>query len=65
MELTSWMKMASFQTFWIHMRKNKPLDESRKTGQTSGTKMAFYSLYIYKNKEQSTLRAFKNLEVPL
>ncbi|MFS8020638.1 hypothetical protein Hanom_Chr16g01417981 [Helianthus anomalus] len=25
------------------MRKNKPLDESRKTGQTSGTKMAFYS----------------------
>ncbi|MFS7903360.1 hypothetical protein Hanom_Chr01g00023151 [Helianthus anomalus] len=25
------------------MRKNKPLDERRKTGQTSGTKMAFYS----------------------
>ncbi|MFS7969012.1 hypothetical protein Hanom_Chr09g00804191 [Helianthus anomalus] len=25
------------------MRKNKPLDESRKTGQTSGTKMTFYS----------------------
>ncbi|KAJ0843005.1 hypothetical protein HanRHA438_Chr15g0686631 [Helianthus annuus] len=24
-------------------RKNKPLDEIRKTGQTSGTKMAFYS----------------------
>ncbi|MFS7962964.1 hypothetical protein Hanom_Chr08g00732661 [Helianthus anomalus] len=23
--------------------KNKPLDESRKTGQTSGTKMTFYS----------------------
>ncbi|MFS7994677.1 hypothetical protein Hanom_Chr12g01108851 [Helianthus anomalus] len=37
------MKMARFQTLWIHMRKNKPLDESRKTGQTSGTKMAFYS----------------------
>ncbi|MFS7991761.1 hypothetical protein Hanom_Chr12g01074391 [Helianthus anomalus] len=43
MELTSWMKMARFQTFWIQMRKNKPLDESHKTGQTSGTKMAFYS----------------------
>ncbi|MFS7988184.1 hypothetical protein Hanom_Chr11g01031681 [Helianthus anomalus] len=43
MELTSRMKMARFQTFWIQMRKNKPLDESRKTGQTSGTKMAFYS----------------------
>ncbi|MFS7915270.1 hypothetical protein Hanom_Chr02g00163301 [Helianthus anomalus] len=45
MELTSHMKMkiSRFQTFWIQMRKNKPLDESRKTGQTSGTKMAFYS----------------------
>ncbi|MFS8022885.1 hypothetical protein Hanom_Chr16g01444781 [Helianthus anomalus] len=41
MELTSRMKMARFQTFWIRMRKNKPLDESCKTGQTSGTKMAF------------------------
>ncbi|MFS7908037.1 hypothetical protein Hanom_Chr01g00078471 [Helianthus anomalus] len=39
------MKMAILQTFWIHMRKNKPLDESRKSGQTSGTKMAFYSIY--------------------
>ncbi|MFS8034955.1 hypothetical protein Hanom_Chr17g01587301 [Helianthus anomalus] len=37
------MKMARFQTFWIQMRKNKPLDVSRKTGQTSGTKVAFYS----------------------
>ncbi|KAL9995011.1 putative protein-serine/threonine phosphatase [Helianthus debilis subsp. tardiflorus] len=27
------------------MRKNKPLDESRKTSQTSGTKMTFYSKY--------------------
>ncbi|MFS7923238.1 hypothetical protein Hanom_Chr03g00258311 [Helianthus anomalus] len=35
------MKIARFQTFWIQMRKNKPLDESRKTGQTSGTKMTF------------------------
>ncbi|MFS7992396.1 hypothetical protein Hanom_Chr12g01081731 [Helianthus anomalus] len=43
MELMSQMSMARFQTFWIQMRKNKPLDESRKTGQTSGTKMAFYS----------------------
>ncbi|MFS7974428.1 hypothetical protein Hanom_Chr09g00868631 [Helianthus anomalus] len=43
MELTGRMKMARFQTFWIQMRKNKPLNESRKTGQTSGTKMAFYS----------------------
>ncbi|MFS7985835.1 hypothetical protein Hanom_Chr11g01003291 [Helianthus anomalus] len=38
MELTSRMKMARFQTFWIQMRKNKPLDESRKIGRTSGTK---------------------------
>ncbi|MFS7950544.1 hypothetical protein Hanom_Chr07g00584481 [Helianthus anomalus] len=39
------MKMASFQTFWIQMQKNKPSDENRKSGQTSGTKMAFYSKY--------------------
>ncbi|MFS7897208.1 hypothetical protein Hanom_Chr00s007317g01737581 [Helianthus anomalus] len=43
MELTSQKKMARFQTFWIQIRKNKPLDESRKTGQISGTKMTFYS----------------------
>ncbi|MFS7994659.1 hypothetical protein Hanom_Chr12g01108661 [Helianthus anomalus] len=34
MELTSRMKMARFETFWIWMRKNKPSDESCKTGQT-------------------------------
>ncbi|MFS7939680.1 hypothetical protein Hanom_Chr05g00454741 [Helianthus anomalus] len=43
MELTSRMRMTRFQTFWIQMQKNKPLDESHKTGQTSGTKMAFSS----------------------
>ncbi|MFS8005452.1 hypothetical protein Hanom_Chr13g01237491 [Helianthus anomalus] len=47
MELTSRMKMEIFQTFWIQMQKNKPLNESRKTGQTSRTKMAFYSNEIY------------------
>ncbi|MFS7959300.1 hypothetical protein Hanom_Chr08g00689481 [Helianthus anomalus] len=45
MELTSRMKIARFQTFWIQMRKNKHLDESRKIGQTSGTEMTFYSKY--------------------
>ncbi|MFS7901845.1 hypothetical protein Hanom_Chr01g00004391 [Helianthus anomalus] len=45
MDLTSRMKMAKFQTFWIQMRKNKPLDESRKTDQTSRTKMTFYSCF--------------------
>ncbi|MFS8005763.1 hypothetical protein Hanom_Chr13g01241121 [Helianthus anomalus] len=47
------MKMARFRTFWIQMRKNKPLDESRKSGQTSGTNMAVYSkrykFHKYKN----------------
>ncbi|MFS8000065.1 hypothetical protein Hanom_Chr12g01174111 [Helianthus anomalus] len=43
MELTSQTKLAKFQTFWIWMRKNKPLDESPITGHTSGTKMAFYN----------------------
>ncbi|MFS8023399.1 hypothetical protein Hanom_Chr16g01451031 [Helianthus anomalus] len=42
MELTSRMKMTRLQTFWIQIRKNKPLDESRKIDQTLGTKMTFY-----------------------
>ncbi|MFS7927192.1 hypothetical protein Hanom_Chr04g00306061 [Helianthus anomalus] len=46
MELTSWMKMTRFKTFWIQMRKNKPLDEIRKSSQTSGAKMAFYSINL-------------------
>ncbi|KAF5811259.1 hypothetical protein HanXRQr2_Chr04g0179401 [Helianthus annuus] len=43
MELISRMKMTRFKTFWIQMWKNKPLYESRKTGQTSGMKIAFYA----------------------
>ncbi|MFS8007058.1 hypothetical protein Hanom_Chr14g01256491 [Helianthus anomalus] len=46
MELTSRMKMARFQTFGIQIRKNKPLDQSRKSGQTLGTQMAFYLIII-------------------
>ncbi|MFS8009943.1 hypothetical protein Hanom_Chr14g01291231 [Helianthus anomalus] len=49
MELTSWMKMARFQTFWMQMVKNKPLDESRKSSPTSGTKMTFYLFNRYIN----------------
>ncbi|KAF5800157.1 hypothetical protein HanXRQr2_Chr07g0312791 [Helianthus annuus] len=44
MKLTSRMKWPRFQTFRNQMRKNKPLDKSRETGQTSGTKMTFYSV---------------------
>ncbi|MFS7938549.1 hypothetical protein Hanom_Chr05g00441011 [Helianthus anomalus] len=51
MEITSRMKMARFQTFWIQMWKNKPLDGSRKTGQTPGTKMAFYSSELLGKKD--------------
>ncbi|MFS7917267.1 hypothetical protein Hanom_Chr03g00187031 [Helianthus anomalus] len=47
MKLMSWMKMTRFQNFWIQMRKNKPLDKSRKSSQTSGRKMAFYSIFNY------------------
>ncbi|MFS7939804.1 hypothetical protein Hanom_Chr05g00456291 [Helianthus anomalus] len=43
------MKIARFQTFWIQMRENKQLDESRKSSQTSWTKMTFYSNNIEKN----------------
>ncbi|MFS8034039.1 hypothetical protein Hanom_Chr17g01576531 [Helianthus anomalus] len=44
------IKMARFQVFWIQMRKNKPLDDSHKTGQTSETKMAFYTAINYINR---------------
>ncbi|MFS7983024.1 hypothetical protein Hanom_Chr11g00969681 [Helianthus anomalus] len=43
MELTSWIKIARFQTFWIQMWKSKHLDDIRKSSQTKRTKMAFYS----------------------
>ncbi|MFS8030127.1 hypothetical protein Hanom_Chr17g01530451 [Helianthus anomalus] len=39
-------KNDKIQTFWIQMWKNKPLDESHKTGQTPGTKLAFYSFFF-------------------
>ncbi|MFS8005602.1 hypothetical protein Hanom_Chr13g01239261 [Helianthus anomalus] len=55
MELASRMKMTRFQTFWIQMQKNKPLDKSRNTGQTLGTKMAFYSSLFYKNIKLNAL----------
>ncbi|MFS7990953.1 hypothetical protein Hanom_Chr12g01065031 [Helianthus anomalus] len=47
MELSSRMQITRVQTFWIQMRKNKHLDESRKSGQTSRTKMAFYSYFYF------------------
>ncbi|MFS7960608.1 hypothetical protein Hanom_Chr08g00705071 [Helianthus anomalus] len=55
MELTSRMKITRFQTFWIQMRKNKPLDESCKTGQTSpqdenGILLCIYlCLFLFQN----------------
>ncbi|MFS7918692.1 hypothetical protein Hanom_Chr03g00204131 [Helianthus anomalus] len=41
MELMSLMKMARFQPFGSRCKKNKRLYESRKTGQTLGTKWHF------------------------
>ncbi|MFS7983847.1 hypothetical protein Hanom_Chr11g00979451 [Helianthus anomalus] len=55
MELTSRTKMARFQTFWIQMRKNKPLDDCRKTGQISGTKMTSYSFLNYLGRQTKKL----------
>ncbi|MFS8029298.1 hypothetical protein Hanom_Chr16g01520711 [Helianthus anomalus] len=49
MELSSWIKMARFQIFWIQMQKYKRMDVSGKTGQTSGTIMAFYSNPFFAN----------------
>ncbi|MFS8015243.1 hypothetical protein Hanom_Chr15g01354051 [Helianthus anomalus] len=42
-------KWQAFKTMRTHMRKTKPLDESRRSGQTLGTKMTTYSKNIYKN----------------
>ncbi|MFS8014941.1 hypothetical protein Hanom_Chr15g01350571 [Helianthus anomalus] len=47
MELKRLMKMARFQTFWIQMRINNLLNESRKTSQTSRTKITFHSKKNY------------------
>ncbi|MFS7940279.1 hypothetical protein Hanom_Chr05g00462591 [Helianthus anomalus] len=47
MRLRSRMKMARFQTFWIQMRKNKPLDESRKTSQPQGRKWHFTYFFFF------------------
>ncbi|MFS7916622.1 hypothetical protein Hanom_Chr03g00179411 [Helianthus anomalus] len=54
MELTSHMKMARFQTFWIQMWKNEPLHESRKTGQTSGTKKGILLFFIIAYRDKKT-----------
>ncbi|MFS7991148.1 hypothetical protein Hanom_Chr12g01067441 [Helianthus anomalus] len=43
---------ARFRTFWIQMRETKPLDESCKTGQTSETKMTFYS-FLFQEKPEN------------
>ncbi|MFS7982218.1 hypothetical protein Hanom_Chr10g00960171 [Helianthus anomalus] len=43
------MRMTRFQTIWIRLQKNKPLDESCKTDQTTGTKMAIYSNRLLAN----------------
>ncbi|MFS7907793.1 hypothetical protein Hanom_Chr01g00075521 [Helianthus anomalus] len=48
-------KMARFLTSWIQIRKNKPFDESRKIGQTSGMKMAFYSIFNVLNTYTKTI----------
>ncbi|MFS7914062.1 hypothetical protein Hanom_Chr02g00148951 [Helianthus anomalus] len=40
------------------MRKNKPLDESHKTGQTSGKKMAFYSFSKYVTKRHQHFKEY-------
>ncbi|MFS8012361.1 hypothetical protein Hanom_Chr14g01319891 [Helianthus anomalus] len=61
MELTSWIKMARFQTLWIQMRKNKPLDKSHKSGQTSGTKMTFYSK---KNDRNNSTKGVRKIMYP-
>ncbi|MFS7909333.1 hypothetical protein Hanom_Chr01g00093381 [Helianthus anomalus] len=47
MELTTQVKMARFQTFWIHMWENTPFDESRQTDQISGTKTGILLLMFF------------------
>ncbi|MFS7940343.1 hypothetical protein Hanom_Chr05g00463311 [Helianthus anomalus] len=44
MELTSRMKMARFQTFWIQVKKNKPLNESHINWPNFRDKNGIYAL---------------------
>ncbi|MFS7929556.1 hypothetical protein Hanom_Chr04g00333881 [Helianthus anomalus] len=55
MELTSQMKMARFQTFWIQMLKNKSLDGSRKTGQSSRGRKWHFTQYFFNLKHINLL----------
>ncbi|MFS8017701.1 hypothetical protein Hanom_Chr15g01383521 [Helianthus anomalus] len=59
MKLMGRMKMARFQIFWIQMRKNKHLDESRKTGQTSGMNWHFTLLESFLTSNHITGRIYK------
>ncbi|MFS8009185.1 hypothetical protein Hanom_Chr14g01281681 [Helianthus anomalus] len=59
MELMGRMKMARFQIFWIQMRKNKPLDESHKTSQTSGMNWHFTLLESFLSGNHMTGRIYK------
>ncbi|MFS7974944.1 hypothetical protein Hanom_Chr10g00874721 [Helianthus anomalus] len=54
------MKMARFQTFWIQMRKNKPLNRSCKTSQTSGTKLHFTQKNKTNLADQFTMKTTSN-----
>ncbi|MFS8004822.1 hypothetical protein Hanom_Chr13g01230251 [Helianthus anomalus] len=42
------------------MRKNKPFDESHKTGQTSGTKTTFYYNYYFGHDVANFVFVFSN-----
>ncbi|MFS7973125.1 hypothetical protein Hanom_Chr09g00852891 [Helianthus anomalus] len=48
MELMSRVKMARFHTFWIQMRKNKPLDESPQNWSNLRNENGILLYYIFR-----------------
>ncbi|KAF5763769.1 hypothetical protein HanXRQr2_Chr15g0684251 [Helianthus annuus] len=45
MELTSWMKMARFKTFWIHMRKTNIWTKVAKLAKQRKWHFTLFSFY--------------------
>ncbi|MFS7957141.1 hypothetical protein Hanom_Chr07g00662931 [Helianthus anomalus] len=54
------MKMTRFQTFWIQMRKIKPLDESRRTGRKWHITLCYITVDIIETFHVSIYKQFLN-----
>ncbi|MFS7983677.1 hypothetical protein Hanom_Chr11g00977341 [Helianthus anomalus] len=65
MELTSRIKMTRFQTFWIQMQKNKPLDESRKNSQGRKCHFTLMKRLVRRNHHNTHLLNIRHTNIIL